>query len=377
MGPMNRPTMPNANRPPEHARQDLAHESGVWGRAALGALAAPIISGAQQAARIPRIGVLHAGDPATCSHFAVAFTEGLRELGYLEGQNIVVERRFGEAKADRLSDIAAELVRLKVDVIVTATDPGIAAVKQQTQTIPIVMANSTDPVGTGFVASLARPGGNVTGLGSLSPELRAKRLELLKEAVSGLSRMAMVWNPDVRGAVLEYKETESAARFLHLQLQSVEVNRPDDVDRAFSAVTTGRAEALVVASSPLGFRNRGRMASLAQKNRLPSIYGLREFADAGGLMAYGPNYADGWRRAATYVVKILKGAKPGELPGGAAHQIRACPQPENSEGAWVDDAAVPRATSGSCHSVKCFGQIQADDSISSEAPRGRVAEPCS
>jgi putative tryptophan/tyrosine transport system substrate-binding protein len=277
-------------------------------------LAAPLGAEAQQAARIPRIGVLHPGAPATSSHFAAAFTEGLRELGYLEGQNIVVERRFGEAKAERLSDIAAELVRLKVDVIVTSTDPGIAAVKRQTQLIPIVMANSTDPVGTGFVASLARPGGNVTGLSSVSPELSAKRLELLKEAVPRLSRVAIVWNPDVRGAVLEYKETESAARSLHLQLQSVEVNRPDGFDRAFSAVTTGRAEALTVASSSLAFRNRGRIASLAQKNRLPSIYGLREFADAGGLMAYGPNYAELWRRAAAYVSKILKGAKPGELP---------------------------------------------------------------
>ncbi len=281
---------------------------------ALGTLAAPITSGGQQAARIPRIGVLHPGAPATSSHFAAAFTEGLREQGYLEGQNIVVERRFGEAKAERLSEIAAELVRLKVDVIVVSTDPGIAAVKQQTQTIPIVMANSTDPVGTGFVASLARPGGNVTGLSSLSPELSGKRLELLKEALPGLSRVAIVWNPDVRGGVLECKETESAARSLRLQLQSVEVNRTDDFDRAFAALTTGRAQALTVAAFSLVFMNRSQIASLTQKNRLPSMFGLREFADAGGLMAYGPNLADGWRRAAAYVDKILKGARPGELP---------------------------------------------------------------
>src|SRR5215468_6525413 len=173
----------------------------------LASLAGPITSGAQQAGRLPHIGVLHAGAPATSSHFAAAFTQGLREHGYLEGQNIVVERRFGEAKPERIAELAAELVRLKVDVIVTSTDPGIAAVKQQTQTIQIVMANSIDPVGTGFVTSLARPGGNVTGLSSVSPELSAKRLELLKEAVSGLSRVAIVWNPDVRGAVFEYKET--------------------------------------------------------------------------------------------------------------------------------------------------------------------------
>src|SRR5262245_24009581 len=281
---------------------------------AISLLLAPFATDAQQAAKVARIGVLHPGAPATSGHFAAAFDQGLREHGYRQGQNIVVERRFAEAKAERMSDIAAELVRLKVDVIVTSTDPGIAAVKQQTQTIPIVMANSIDPVGTGFVASLSRPGGNVTGLSSVSPELSAKRLELLKEAVPGLSRVAIVWNPDVRGAVFEYKETESAARSLHLQLQSVEVNRPDDFDRVFAALKTGRAEALTVTSFSFGFRNRSQLASLAQRNRLPSIFGLREYADAGGLMAYGPNFADGWRRAATYVVKILKGAKPGELP---------------------------------------------------------------
>jgi len=205
-------------------------------------------------------------------------------------------------------------VRLKVDVIVTSTDPGIAAVRQQTQTIPIVMANSTDPVATGFVASLARPGGNVTGLSSISPELSVKRLELLKEAVPGLSRVGIVWNQDVRGGILEYKETESAARSLRLQLQSVEVTRADDFNRAFSALTTGRAEAVTVASFSVGFRNRSEIASLAQKNRLPSVFGLREYADAGGLMAYGPSFTDGWRRSATYVDKILKGAKAGELP---------------------------------------------------------------
>jgi putative ABC transport system substrate-binding protein len=280
----------------------------------LGPLAARLAAAAQQAAKVARIGVLHPGAPATSMHFAAAFDQGLREHGYRQGQNIVVERRFAEAKAERMSDIAAELVRLKVDVIVTSTDPGIAAVRQQTQTIPIVMANSTDPVATGFVASLARPGGNVTGLSSISPELSVKRLELLKEAVPGLSRVGIVWNPDVRGGVLEYKETESAARSLRLQLQSVEVTRADDFNRAFSALTTGRAEALTVTSFSVGFRNRSEIVSLAQKNRLPSVFGLREYADAGGLMAYGPSFTDGWRRAATYVDKILKGAKPADLP---------------------------------------------------------------
>jgi putative ABC transport system substrate-binding protein len=277
-------------------------------------LAAPLTAGAQQAPKAPRIGVLHPGARAAASQLVAAFKQGLREHGYVEGQNIVVERRFAEARAERLSDIAAELVRLKVDVIVTASDVGIAAVKQQTETIPIVMANSTDPVGTGFVASLARPGGNVTGLSNISPELSAKRLELLKEAVPGLSRVAIMWSPDVRGAVLDYKETENAARSLRLQLQSAEVSRADDFSRAFSALTIRRAEALIVAGSPLTYINRGQIASLAQKNRLPSMSTQREFADAGGLITYGPNLAEQWRRAATYVDKILKGAKPGDLP---------------------------------------------------------------
>jgi putative ABC transport system substrate-binding protein len=280
----------------------------------LGTLVAPLTAGAQQVAKAPRIGVLHVGAPAAVSQLVEAFNQGLREHGYVEGQNIVVERRFGEARAERISEVAAELVRLKVDVIVVGTDQGVAAVKQQTQTIPIVMANSTDPVGTGFVASLARPGGNVTGFSIMAPELSAKRLELLKEAVPGLSRVAIMWNPDVRGAVLDYKETEGAARALRLQLQSVEVSRVDDFNRAFSALTTGRAEALIVVASALTFTNRGQIASLAQKNRLPSMVGLKQFADAGGLMAYGPSTTELWRRAATYVDKILKGAKPGDLP---------------------------------------------------------------
>jgi putative ABC transport system substrate-binding protein len=208
----------------------------------LGILAGPSAAWAQQVAKIPRIGVLYSGAPTTSSHAAAAFEQSLREHGYVEGRNIVVERRFGEARAERISEVAAELVRLKVNVIVTSTDTGIAAVKQQTQTIPIVMVNSTDPVRTGFVASLARPGGNVTGLSTLSPELSAKRLELLNEAVPGLTRVAIIWNPDIRGALLDYTETEGAARSLHLQLQSVEVRRADDLDRALSAVTAGRAE---------------------------------------------------------------------------------------------------------------------------------------
>ena len=277
--------------------------------------ATPMAVEAQSAAKIPKVGVLQPGTAAGASHFFEAFKQGMRERGYVEGRHVEFEHRRGDNNRERLSAGAAELVRLKMDIIVTSTDEGVAAVKQQTRTIPVVMANSTDPVGTGFVASLARPGGNITGNSGMSPELSGKRLELLREIVPGLSRIAILWNPDIRGAVLDYKETESAARSLRLQLQSVEVSHVDDLDRAFAAATTGRAEALVVpAVNPVAFSNRKQIAALAQKNRLPSIYGTREFADAGGLVAYGPNAADLWRHAASYVDKILKGARPGDLP---------------------------------------------------------------
>ena len=281
---------------------------------ALGTLVASLTVNGQSAAKIPRIGVLHVGTATDPGMNAVMFMQGLRDLGYVVGKNIIVERRFGDNKAERMAEMAAELVRLKVEVIVTSTDLGIAAVKQQTQTIPIVMANSTDPVGTGFVASLAHPGGNITGLTGISPELNAKRLELLKEVVPGLTRVAIMWDPVVRGAVLEYNGTLSAARSLQLQTQAVEVSRVDDFDRAFAAMTTGRAEALTVVGSPLTYANREQLARLAEKYRLPTMFGVRENVDAGGLIAYGPNLPERWRRAATYVDKILKGAKPGDLP---------------------------------------------------------------
>jgi putative ABC transport system substrate-binding protein len=201
-----------------------------------------------------------------------------------------------------------------MDVIVAGNDQATAAVKRETQTIPIVMMNSTDPVGTGLVASLARPGGNVTGSSNISPELNGKRLELLREVVPGLSRVALLWNPDLRGTVLDYKETEAAARSLRLELQSIEVPRVEDLDRAFSAVTNHRAQALVLPLNPVGFMNRGQIASFAQRNRLPTMSAQKEYVDAGGLMSYGSNLLDMNRRAAIYVDKILKGAKPAELP---------------------------------------------------------------
>ena len=269
---------------------------------------------AQPATKVPRVGVLHPGALADVAQFVEAFRQGLREHGFEEGKNIVVERRFGESRPERIAEVAAELVRLKVDVIVTSSDLAIAAVKRQTQTIPIVMAISSDPVATGFVSSLAHPGGTVTGLSNMSAALSAKRLELLNDAVPGISRVAIMWNPDARGSLLDYKETEEAARSRRQQLQSVEVVHADDFERAFSGLTAARAEALIVAPTALMITNRGQIASLAQKHRLPSMFGVREQVDAGGLMAYGPSLAEMWRRSATYVAKILKGAKAGDLP---------------------------------------------------------------
>ena len=255
------------------------------------------------------------GTPAGWAHMLEAFRQGLRELGHAEGKTFVLELRYGEARAERLPDLARELVSLKVDAIVVTGDTGAAAAKQQTQTIPIVTASSADPLGTGFVASLARPGGNITGLSMMSPELSGKRVELIKEAVPGLSRVAFLWNPDVRGAVLDYNQTEGAARTLRLQLQSVEAARPEDLDRALSRMTEQRAQAFIVASpNPVTFAHLGRIVSFAQRARLASMYAVREYVDAGGLISYGPSVRDLFRRAATYVDKILKGAKPADLP---------------------------------------------------------------
>ena len=269
---------------------------------------------AQSSTKIARIGVLYTGTLATAGLVSEAFDQGLREHGYVEGKNIVVERRFGDARPERLADLAADLVRLKVDLIVTSVDEATAAIRRQTRTIPIVVTASTDPVAAGFVASLARPGGNVTGLAGFSSELTGKRLELLREIVPGLSRVGIMWDPGIPAALLEYKATEEAARSLHLKLQSVQVSFPADIDGAFAALAIDRAEALIVVSSTLTLDQGVQIASLALKNRLPSINGPRAFPETGGLMAYAASLAGRWHRAAAFVDKILKGAKPGELP---------------------------------------------------------------
>jgi len=270
---------------------------------------------AQQPTKIPRIGVLAAATPATAAHLVEAFKQGLHEHGYVEGQNVALELRFGDGKAEQFPILAAELVRLKVDVILALTNPVIDAVRQATQTIPIVMPAASDPVGAGFVASLARPSGNITGLTGYSPELNGKRLELLKEAFPKLSRVALLLSPNFPGSTLDLKETQSAARSLGLRIQPLEVRDDFDIDRSFKAMIKERADALTMfPGHPVLFVNRKKIVELAANHRLPAMYSLIEFVDAGGLMFYGPDLLAGYRRAADYVDKLLKGAKPADLP---------------------------------------------------------------
>jgi ABC-type uncharacterized transport system substrate-binding protein len=284
-------------------------------------LAAPLDAEGQQAAKVARIGYLStnlAAGLAANPHMLEPFLQGLRDLGYVEGRNVVIEYRDAKGKYERLPALAAELVALKVDVIVVGGGtPGALAAKQATKTIPIVFSAAADPVGSGLVTSLARPGGNVTGLSSLAPDLVGKCLELLKQAVPGVSRVAALWEPGVLPERTEkdmLKAADVAARALGVRLQVVEVRGPADFDRAFSDMTRARAGALAVFGGSVIFIERRRFVDLAAKHRLPAVYFSREFVDAGGLMAYGPDLADLLRRAATYVDKILKGAKPGDLP---------------------------------------------------------------
>jgi putative ABC transport system substrate-binding protein len=282
---------------------------------ALGALlfALSVSADAQQPTKIPRIGYLLALSPEQSGDLK-AFRQGLMALGYVEGKNITIEYRSAEGKLDRLPALAAELVGLKVDVIVALNPPSAHAAKDATKTIPIVMRSTDDPVTTGLVASLARPGGNITGLTSISTDLIGKRLELVKEAVPQAHVIAVLRNPSARDAALKWKETETAGRALGLQFQSVEVKTTDDFASAFDTATRTHAQALITLRNPLIVNNRMRIAGLAIKSALPAMYDDREFVDAGGLMSYGAELADLHRRAAIYVDKILKGAKPADLP---------------------------------------------------------------
>jgi putative ABC transport system substrate-binding protein len=286
------------------------------GTLAGGLLAAPLAAEAQQAGKVPRIGYL-SPNLAASPHLQEAFLQGLRDLGYVEGRNVVIEYRSAEGKPERLPALAAELVALKVDVILAAGTPAALAAKQATRTLPIVFIGAGDPVTSGFVTSLARPGGNVTGLFNLAPELVGKCLEQLTQAVPGVSRVAVLWQPGGLGERTDkdmLKGAEVAARALGVRLQFVEARGPADFDGAFSEMTRARAGALTVLPSPMFLGERRRLVDLAATNRLAAVYPSRESVDAGGLMAYGPDLADLLRRAATYVDKILKGAKPGDLP---------------------------------------------------------------
>jgi len=269
---------------------------------------------AQQPAKVPRIGLLSSFSPSDAALWHQAFLQGLRDLGWIEGKNISIEYRYAEGRGDRLPDLAADLVRLKVDVIVAATTTATLPAKNATRAIPIVMASSGDPVASGLVESLARPGGNITGLSQMAPDLAGKRLELLKEIVPKLSRVAVLWYPQGSTSTLSWKELQLPARELGVQLHSLEVRSSKDFAKAFEEATKAHAGALAIMPDPLFAGNLKRIADLAAKSRLPSIFHLREFVDSGGLMTYGPDRSDMYRRAATYVDKILKGAKPADLP---------------------------------------------------------------
>jgi putative ABC transport system substrate-binding protein len=277
-------------------------------------LEAPVAAETQPARAIPRIGYLTAGSVDIETSRLAAFRQGLRELGYSEGQNIVVEPRYAEGRYERIPELIAELVRLKVDVLVATTIPVVAAAKKATSSIPIVMVGVGDPVRTGVVASLGRPGGNITGNTLLSADTSAKRVQLLREALPNVSRVAIIWNPANASAVPTFQEARSAARALGVALQSVEVSQPTQLDGAFTALTKTRPDALIVTADPLIQVHVGRVVDFAARHRLPAMYTLREHVIAGGLMSYGASLHDLFRRSATHVDKLLKGAKPADLP---------------------------------------------------------------
>jgi putative tryptophan/tyrosine transport system substrate-binding protein len=282
----------------------------LGGAAAAWPLAAP----AQQQAKVPQIGFLGNSTAALEADLVGPFRDGLRDLGYVEGRNIVIEYRWAEGKYDRFPALIAELVALKVDVIVTAGTPAALAVKNATTSIPLVMVAVGDPVGTGLVASFARPGGNNTGLTSLAPELEGKRLELLREVVPKLAYIAVLWNPANAYMVTTEKEVQAAAKVLHMKVLSLGVRTPEELDTALATVLKEQPGALNVLADRLFLHNRAHIVDFAAQHRLPGVHAYRELVVAGGLMSYGPSYADMHSRAAIYVDKILKGAKPADLP---------------------------------------------------------------
>ena len=268
---------------------------------------------AQKQVTTPRIGVLYLGAPHSNPNFDV-FVQGLRELGYIEGKNIVIEYRYAEGKEDRLPELATELVRLKVDAIFTAGTPALFALKQATKTIPIVFFSTSDPIGTGIVASLAHPGGNITGMSGLASDLWPKRLELLKEIFPKLSRVAMLWNKNNNGMALEARATQEVAGPLGVALQDRGVKDPNELEVIFGVVSKDRPDAFLTLMDPVLNSYQKLILDFLAKNRLPAIFENRTFVEAGGLISYGPNYADMFRRAATLMDKVLKGTKPADIP---------------------------------------------------------------
>jgi putative ABC transport system substrate-binding protein len=273
-----------------------------------------LIAEAQQSKKVPRIGYVDAGSPVTTGHRAKAFVQGLRDRGYVEQENILIEYRWAEGKSEILSTLVKDVVRLKVDVIVSSATPAIKFAKEQTTNIPIVMAGVTDPVGNGFVASLARPGKNVTGLTHVAPDLTGKRLELLKEVIPGLSRVAVLWNPNQPGQSAAFKDMRSATEALKLTVISMEARNAEEIEKVLSGLAKDHAQALFELPDPVIFINRKLIAVIAAKQKLPAMYSFREYVDAGGLISYGTSFPGLFYRAATYVDKILKAAKPADLP---------------------------------------------------------------
>ena len=277
----------------------------------LGAVAWPLAARGQQPDKIFKIGFIATGGVPL---YMNAFHDALQALGWIEGKNVIYEARYAENRLDRLPELVAELLRLNVDVIVAGGTPAPLAAKRATATVPIVMTAAADPLGSGLIASLARPGGNVTGLSLMSADLVEKRLELLKEVFPGLASVAVLWNADHPFSALVFKETKRAAQSLRIEVQSLEVRSPDDIDSALVTAMRQNASALIAVEDPLTTDYRHQIADFVAENRLPAIYGLRMFVDAGGLLSYGADLADLYRRAAGYVDKILKGAKPSDLP---------------------------------------------------------------
>ena len=276
-------------------------------------LVAPLVVGAQQAAKVYRIGFISSSTTSATAPSLVALREGLRELGYIEGKNVVLEYRFAESR-EQLPALAAELVGLPVDLILAGGSEGISAAQKATRTIPIVMTNSGDPVKAGYIASLARPGGNITGLTQISPDLAGKRLQLLKEVAPRMVRVGVLWNPAHPTTPLTFKETQAAAQSLGLQMVSLEVKEPKGFEEAFTLAARQQVAGLVVLRDPFTARHRTLIADMARKSRLPTMNDTADYVEAGGLIFYGSNFTDLFRRSALYVDKILKGAKPGELP---------------------------------------------------------------